>query len=29
VLNALPQGRPMGECIKHAHFNEAWVMAGD
>ena len=23
------QGRPMGECIKHAHFNEAWVMAGD
>lgn len=20
---------PRGECIKHAHFNEAWVMAGE
>jgi len=24
-----PQGRPASECIKHAHFNEEWVMAGD
>ena len=23
------QGRPMRECIKHAHFNEEWIMAGD
>ncbi len=23
------QGRPMRECIKHAHFSEAWVRQGD
>jgi predicted neuraminidase len=23
------QGRPLRECIKHAHFNEEWVMQGD
>jgi predicted neuraminidase len=23
------QGRPQRECIKHAHFSERWVMAGD
>ncbi|MFN0052774.1 MAG: sulfatase-like hydrolase/transferase [Planctomycetales bacterium] len=23
-----PQGRPLRECIKHAHFNEEWIMQG-
>lgn len=23
------QGRPRRKAIKHAHFNEAWVMQGD
>lgn len=23
------QGRPLRECIKHAHFNEAWIKAGE
>ena len=22
-------GKPANEAIKHAHFNEAWVMQGD
>jgi hypothetical protein len=22
-------GRPAAKSIKHAHFNEAWVMQGD
>lgn len=24
-----PQGKPMHKAIKHAHFNEAWVIEGD
>lgn len=24
-----PQGKPMHKSIKHAHFNEEWVMSGD